>query len=239
MVIMEERNRFIQLTNDYLDGKVDESEFFGKMEDFEKSKDYTISQVAYVFQIMKDSFKYGPFNSHKENWDYGQRMLLILKSGIEFEDDSEISPGYYNQCFYVSSILSLALYCGCVTMNQFPWILCNLILYLISFPLGKLSDFEYKKAMNRLDCYPFKNEGEIRKAVRLTGNFRKRRFPAGVAGEKENTEENRNNSISIGDVIINSISILLAPIYILLLSSFRASMSIFRLKFPAPETNCR
>ena len=232
MVNIEERNRFIQLANDYLDGKMDESEFFGKMGDFEESHDFTISRIA------GDSFglDIGPENSDatptKEDWDYFQRLLLVLSSGSEFEDYYE-SANPYNSGTFLISITSIILYFICVFEYHFSWILCNIAISLILLPLAKLANFETDMAIKRTDCYPFNNLGEIRKAVRLSGNFRKRKF----RGDADDRKENNKTLSILGTAFGYAILILLAPIFMFFNSQFQ--YKIPRLKFPAPETSCR
>lgn len=233
MVIMEERNRFIQLTNDYLDGKVAESDFFEKIDDFEeKSHDFTVSRVAGDIIGLDIGTENSDATTTKEDWDYFQRLLLILSSGSEFEDnDKSVEP--YNLGTFLIAITSIVLYFICIFQLHFSWILCNIVISLIIILLVKLADFESSTTIKRPDCYPFDNLSEIRKAVQLSGSFRKRKFK----GDADNRKES-NKTLSILEKAFGyAMLILLAPILILIYIQFIYKTP--KIRFPATERGNR
>ena len=228
MVIMEERDKLIQFTNDFLDGKMNDSDFYNKLDVFGNSNDETLCHVSTMLGNLDNKPDGSDFEQEKEVWNFSQRILLVLKSGMEFEDSDYYDTGRFDTHITSHLIFALfVLYIIVVFSFHFPWILCNIVLFLASFPLIKLSEYELKKAINRWDCYPFENYTQIRYAVRLSGDFRKRRFPVKSSEKKQDD----SNVFSPGSILIYVVLILLAPIYMIVLF-FGIVSDAWKLKFP-------
>lgn len=215
MVIREDRIGLIQCINEYLDEKIKAFEFDDKLVDFIHSKDSTISCIAsnmwYYYDDLEDHF----ICADKDTWDYFQRLILILSSGMEIEAKTKIEYRELYRPTNILATLSLAVH-GYLffTRNEFKF-LWHIIMWFIShfILLEQSSDSGTGEiSQQRPDCYPFGNIAQIRKAVRQAGDFKKKLYPRKIEGRRirdKNSESLMQSTSSLGLIFIS-------PLYLLL-----------------------
>ncbi len=143
-----------------------------------KSEDQTVRGVVDALWFHYDDCKDHYVVLSKEEWDYIQRLLLILDS------DSQI---YTSQIWCWSRYQAIAI----ATLACFGVLLWgfDLSYWFVAIPFGFLSmgiSFLRERAEPRPGIVetahvPFASFGELRNARRRSPNFRKQRYPARLA----------------------------------------------------------
>lgn len=178
MVVREDREKLIQYLNEYIDGKIKSFEFDEKIGSLYHCGDKTVSDIAFDLWFEYDDIRDHKIRATKEQWNYYQRLLVLLGSVTEIIREKE-------RIWHISQIASLfaliLLICSSLHLWNFHY--GSLILYLLISGFAYLScrvrSYEQEKKSfsgYKEDCYPFADMSQIRAAVRNIKGFKKRKY---------------------------------------------------------------
>jgi len=116
----------------------------------------------------------------KEEWDYFQRLLLILESDTHIESVGGRYRWHRGQ---------LAAFCALVVCLALLWYIgCDAMVLAVTIPLGVVSILIQKHRQSvwisnrpRISLMPFSSLTEVRDTYRSVGHFEKRRYPQHLA----------------------------------------------------------
>src|SRR5664279_5606260 len=78
------RNALLAIMDDYLSGKIRTSEFQERLDALD-TKDTTIRHIVYLVWFHYDDFIDHPVKLTRQEWNYFQRLRLILQSDAEIK----------------------------------------------------------------------------------------------------------------------------------------------------------
>ena len=183
MVIREDRNGLIQCINEYINGKIKSFEFDEKLDLFRGSEDSTVRDISFELWFFYDDIIDHPVHATRRDWNYWQRLILILASGAEIEEEVYEHNETYTLLRLYSAILSISYFAqsliflpGCIV-----W---HLLSFVAFWMMDRQKNWVEKAAIVRDDCYPFANICEIRQAVKLSGGYKKKQYPCEIEGRR-------------------------------------------------------
>ncbi len=227
MVVIEERNELIQCINEYLDGKIQSFEFDEKLGVFSDSKDSTVNHIVHELWFFYDDLVDHHVCADKSNWDYWQRLILILASGVEIEEGNDIETTDNNGLSKIFALISLAVYGYLILTQSESRSFWKFVLWIVSIVICYEQQSDEPTVVPRPDCYPFSNYSEIRKAVRLSGNSKKKKFPREIEGRRI-----REKSSEIVAYLAFLVGLFyFSPIF-LLIQVFQPNAKIYTVRFP-------
>ncbi len=179
MIDREARNEVILTVEEYLDDQITAFEFDDRLQEI-RSEDPTVQTVTRQTWFYYDDCRDHQVRLSKQEWDYFQRLLLILHSDAELSTIQEGRWGWDHATAWISSCTFV------IIAYMVGW---GLPLLILAVPFGAVSIAiaRYRQRISPcpsvLDaaCMPFESCSQIRHLWRHTPGFRKRRFRAEVA----------------------------------------------------------
>jgi hypothetical protein len=143
-----------------------------------RSKDETVKQVVDLFWCHYDDIEDHKVVASKEEWDYFQRLLLILKSDAEIVQETGQRKWTPRQAV---AAVCLALFVLAVAKTGFGY-----HLLVVTIPLGVVSMLlshwrsrdEARRLHDQTALMPFGSVSELLSLRRKVRNFVKARYPA-------------------------------------------------------------
>lgn len=176
MIDREARDKVIEAFEDFLDDRVTAFEFDDRLQDID-SADETVNEVIRAAWCHYDDCTDHRVCWSKEEWDFFQRLLLVLRS------DAELShPGTGAKLWswdHAVAWSACAVFVGMALMTGWKWQLLPVVLLfgIPSLAIGLYRQRQWKgRGPNEIACSPFKSFSEIRWLRRQTPEFEKRRY---------------------------------------------------------------
>jgi hypothetical protein len=175
----QSRNRLANAINRYLDGAMTafafDGEIFGILhESKDATVEYAVRSLWYHYDDCKDHLA----GLSKVEWDYFQRLILLLESDAEIERVSQ-RKWSIRQLVAGLGLIGFGL---CVYKVGIGWHLFGFALAFgpISIALSYWRNrSEMPEARKRIDLVPFSSFSELRATRKTVAGFSKRRYPAG------------------------------------------------------------
>lgn len=141
-----------------------------------KTKDRTLIHIRTLLWCNYDDFTDHFVTLSKEQWDYCQRLLLILKSDAHFETTRRRwlwDKGQLVALFALGVCVSF-LFCIGVSALAFA---VTIPLGVLSMAIAKYRDSRSMPDQSTMALMPFSSLTELRTVYRSVGDFRKSRYP--------------------------------------------------------------
>ncbi len=166
----------------YLNDEITAFDLDDKLWDIrQKTKDETVDDVAAAFWYHYDDLKDHNVVASKQEWDYFQRLLLVLES------DAKIVTKRTRRWSVRQFLAAVALAGFCAAAAYLGW---GEHLLIVAVPFGVVSmllSFWSRRAARSapqpdLIAYPFSSVSAILHALRKCPGFRKQRYPKRLRG---------------------------------------------------------
>jgi len=174
-----DRDSLIEVINRYLNDELTAFKLHDAISEIgAKTKDETVNQVVSLFWCHYDDVEDHKVVASKEEWDYFQRLLLILKSDAEIIEEAGERRWTARQAVAAAC---LALF-G-VAVVKMGW---GYHLLVVTIPLGVVSMLlshwrsrhEARRLHDQTALMPFGSVSELLSLRRKVRNFVKARYPA-------------------------------------------------------------
>ena len=175
----QSRNHLVNAINRYIDGTMTafafDDEIFGILH---ASKDVTVEYVVRSLWLHYDDCKDHLAGLTKEEWDYFQRLILLLESNAEVEKE------FHRKWSIRQLVAGLGLigFGLCAYEVGIGWHLFGFALAFgpVSIALSYWRNLsEMPEARKRTDLLPFSSLSELRAIRKAVAGFSKRKYPAG------------------------------------------------------------
>jgi hypothetical protein len=185
MIDRAARDKLIALINAFLDEEVTAFQFDDQLDDIEcGTKDETVWHVRIELWYHYDDLTNHLVVLEKVQWDYFQRLVLLLQSDAEIRTTTR----WHWSARQMIAVASLVLH-G-LSVHRLGWILS---LVVVGVPLGFVSlalslwsgRSRRKRPTPRFDLIPFASLGEIRTLRESMPDFRKRTYPPDLADRND------------------------------------------------------
>ena len=186
MIDRAARNEAISAFEAYLDDQITAFEFDNRLQEVE-SEDSTVRQVIHAAWFHYDDCTDHMVRLSKSEWDYFQRLLLILRSDVEL---SMSSSRRWSVDHLIASV-ACATFVGIAFAVGWGW---HLILWAVPFGFVSILISMYRRrreadlAPRVIACTPFNSLTEIRWLRRQLPSFKKRMYRAEIRGRKIRTK---------------------------------------------------
>ena len=195
MIDHEARTKVISAIEDYLSDKIMAFDFDDELQDIEtedKTAEFAINTLWYCYDDVIDH----KVNLSKEEWDFFQRLLLILKS------DSEITCTKTYRWSWDHGLACVAVLAFVIFASLIGW---NINLALLSIPFGIVSMLislyrkkREKKAVPYEAAYPMNSYTQIRSLLRSVPGFKKQSYRTEIGSRTIRSNSNTIfNSVSL------------------------------------------
>ena len=174
------RDALVAVINRYLDGETTAFQFDEeKFQIVRNSEDSTVIYAVCELWYFYDDCKNHKVWLTKEEWNYFQRMILVLESNAQIEVTKRRRWDYTQ----LIALAALSLFVYAVT-----WLGLRIQLVALVIPFGvvsiAISRSRSRAAANKVDknqlaLVPFSSLSELIHLRRSVANFRKRKYPAG------------------------------------------------------------
>jgi len=178
MLIREDREKLIEVVNEYIHDEITAFEFDDKLFDFRDSKDKTVSQVASDLWNYYDDCIDHKIVASKKLWDYLQRILLLLESDGEAEIIKR-KRWHYTQLFALI-LFAISIGIFIFSKNIYIGMLINTTLWPFSYLIYKTrcsGELKIWKSFRQCFCYPYKSAGQLLRHRRSVPYFKKEYYP--------------------------------------------------------------
>jgi len=170
----------------FLDDRITAFEFDDRLQEIE-SEDRTVNEIIRAAWFHYDDCKDHKVCLSKAEWDYFQRLLLILGSDAEFTS----SPARRWSWDHGVAWLALVAFVGIASVAGWGW---HWFLWAVPFGVVSISISRYRRLREpeilplESACTPFGSVSQIRRLRRQLPGFRKRRYRVEVGGRKIRSE---------------------------------------------------
>lgn len=196
MIDRTSRDQVISVFEAYLDDQITAFEFDDRLQEIE-SDDRTVNEVIHTAWFYYDDCKDHEVHLSKPEWDYFQRLLLILVS------DAELSSSHSRWWSWDHLIawLALAVFVGIAVVVGWGW---HLILWAVPFGIVSIliSIFRRRREpeleTREVACTPFESLSQIHWLRRQFPGFQKRKYRVEIGARKIRSEgeESFNRALS-------------------------------------------
>ncbi len=182
MIDRAARDRVISEFEAYLDEQITAFEFDDRLQEID-SEDRTVNEVIRAAWFHYDDCKNHKVCLSKPEWDYFQRLLLILAS------DAELSSSHSRRWSWDHLIawLALAAFVGIAVVLGWGW---HLTLWAVPFGIVSILISIYRRRREpefeprEVACTPFESLSQISWLRRQFPRFQKRKYRAEIGGRK-------------------------------------------------------
>jgi len=182
------REKVTAAFEDFLDDKIMAFEFDERLQEID-SADQTVNEVVRAAWFHYDDCTDHKVRWSKEEWDYFQRLLLILRS------DAELSPSHSRAKHWswdhAVAWLACAAFAGTVLITGWSWQLFPLVALfgILSISIDAYRQRQVRKPTpDEIACFPFESISQIRWLLRQTPGFQKRKCRPELAGRAIRSE---------------------------------------------------
>jgi hypothetical protein len=174
MIDRKARNDVIAAFDDYLDDKITAFEFDEQLQDIE-TNDQTVGRVIHAAWFHYDDCKDHKVCLSKPEWDYFQRLLLVLRSDAEFRSEASKRWSWDHAIAWAT----LAAFIGITVRVGWGW---HLLGWTIPFGIVSIwiSIFRRRRdrepSQNEIACMPFESFSQIRWFRHRFPDFSKRKY---------------------------------------------------------------
>ena len=196
MIDRAARDQVISAFEAYLGDQITAFEFDDRLQEIE-SRDRTVNKVIHAVWFHYDDCKDHKVHLSKTEWDYFQRLLLILAS------DAELSSSHSSRwsCDHLVAWMALVAFMGIAFVVGWGW---HLILWAVPFGIVSILISLYRRRREpefeprEVACTPFESLSQIRWLRRQFPDFQKRKYRREVGGRKirSEAEESFNRALS-------------------------------------------
>ena len=182
MIDRNARNSAIAAFEDYLEDKITAFQFDDRLQDIE-SDDRTVNVVVRAAWHYYDDCRDHKVTLSKKEWDYFQRLLLILRSNTEIAT-FETTRWSWD---HVVAWLSLAFFIAAAFFVEWGF---QLVLLAIPFGLISMLISRHRRqslpepSPNEIACVPFDSYSQIRWLRRQVPSFQKRRYRSEIKARR-------------------------------------------------------
>lgn len=174
----ESRDSLAATIRRFLDGEISAFAFDDALQPFHRSSDPTVRYVTSAVWYHYDDCKDHMAALSKPEWDYFQRLLLLLQSDNQVETTT-VRHWSWTQ---VAAVVALLGFIWCI--YQFGWGR-HLLAFSIPFGLASIAISFFRQSHIAVSPYkpllaPFSNFQELSDTYRTTAGFAKKRCPAPV-----------------------------------------------------------
>jgi len=174
MIDRAARDEVIAAFEAYLDDQITAFEFDGRLQDIE-CEDRTVNEVIHAAWFHYDDCTDHKVHLSKPEWDYFQRLLLILRS------DAELSSSEEKRWSWDHALAWFALvgFIGIAMIAGWGW---HLLLWAIPFGIISVLISVYRRRQepdprpDEIACVPFDSFAQIRQFRQVIPEFVKRRY---------------------------------------------------------------
>jgi hypothetical protein len=174
MIDRSARNEVIAAFGAYLDDKITAFEFDDRLQDID-SEDRTVNEIIHAAWFHYDECKDHKVHLSKPEWDYFQRLLLILRS------DAEISSSEKRRWSWDHALawMALATFIALAMIAGWGW---HLFLHAIPFGIISVLISVYRRRRepapqsDKIACMPFDSFSQIRQFRQHLPEFVKRPY---------------------------------------------------------------
>jgi hypothetical protein len=183
------RDRVIDAFEGFLDDKITAFEFDERLQDIE-SDDQTVKEVIHAAWFHYDDCTDHKICWSKAQWDYFQRLLLILRSDAELlNPHPRVRHWSWDHAVAWSAC---ALFAGTALILGWGWQLFPLatLFGILSISINAYRQRqETKPTPDEIACLPFESSSQIRWLLCQTPEFQKRKYRPELADRTIRSEE--------------------------------------------------
>ncbi len=178
----EHRERLAAIVRQYLDGEISAFAFDELTDPFRGSYDKTVKHVASTVWFHYDDCKNHFVNLTKPEWDYFQRLLLVLDSNDHIVKTTTL-------CWRYSQLLALLSFIGFALAAWYCGFGIHLLLIAIPFGIVSIGIQRYRNCARPDLPYsevllPFSTFSELASTYKSVSQFRKKRHPKHLPGPR-------------------------------------------------------
>ncbi len=175
MIDREARNNLAALIRRYLDEEIKAFDLDEQLDGFRDSNDSGVSFVATTMWFHYDDCDDHLVVASKPQWDYFQRLLLLLES------NSTVSNERHRQWSILQLVAGL-LFAACIWIVIHFGIGSHLLIFFAPFGIASIILSRFRRpaiALGPFDAIvtPFSSIGDLRIAYESARQFRKHQFP--------------------------------------------------------------
>ncbi|TWT64785.1 hypothetical protein [Allorhodopirellula solitaria] len=175
MIDRSARNDLAGLIRRYLGEQIKAFDFDEALDPFRDSEDSAIEYVANAMWYHYDDCDDHLIVASKQQWDYLQRLLLLLESNstVSHEHRREWSVTQWCAAFLLAACIGIAVRFGVGS---------HLFIFFVPFGLASIALSHFRRANVERGPYdeivtPFVTMGDLRVAYDSAGHFKKSQFP--------------------------------------------------------------
>lgn len=175
MIDRDARNDLAALIRRYLDEQIKAFDLDEELDQFRDSADSSITFVAAAMWYHYDDCDDHFVVASKPQWDYFQRLLLLLES------DSTVTQVRRRQ-WSVTQLCAAMLLAGCIWLAVQFGVGSHLLIFFIPFGLASIVLSRFRRPLVNRGPYdgivtPFSSIGDLRIAYASAHHFAKQQFP--------------------------------------------------------------
>lgn len=175
MIDREARNDQAKLIRRYLNEEIKAFDLDESLDRFRSSKDSAVRYVANTMWYHYDDCEDHFIVASKPEWDYFQRLLLLLESNSTVEQNHHLQ-------WSITQLIAGLLFAACLGIVLKFGIGTHLLVFFIPFGVASIVLSRFRAAAMKLGPFdaivsPFSSIADLRIAYESARNFRKRQFP--------------------------------------------------------------
>ena len=186
MIDRASRNEVISAFEDYLEDRIRAFEFADRLQEIE-SEDRTVNEVIHAAWYHYDDCTDHQVQLSKPEWDYFQRLLLVLRSHAELSTTLSRRWSWDHLVAWVSVVA----FAGIASEVGWGW---HWIAWAVPFGIVSISISHYRRRIepepeaSEIACTPFESLSQIRWWRRQLPDFRKQKYRARVGSRRIRSE---------------------------------------------------
>lgn len=175
MIDRNARNALAALIRRYLDEQIKAFDLDEALDAFRDSDDSGVRYVARTMWYHYDDCDDHWVVANKQQWDYFQRLLLLLES------NSTVLQEHRRQ-WSVTQLIAALLLAACVGIAVRFGVGSHLLIFFVPFGLASIAISRFRRPIFERGAYddivtPFSSISDLRTAYDSARHFRKRQFP--------------------------------------------------------------
>jgi len=175
MIDRNARNKLVVIIRRYLDEQITAFQLDELLDDFRDSEDSAVSFVARTMWYHYDDCDDHLIVADKPEWDYFQRLLLLLES------NSTVSTSHSRRWSWTQCVAAILL-AGCIWISIRTGIGSHLLVFFIPFGIASIVLSRFRHPNLERGPYdeiiaPFSSVRDLRVAHATARGFKKRQYP--------------------------------------------------------------